>query len=562
MSNAIRYDSLLVRDLARELHRTLRGLRLDAVVLDRETLRLTLHVRPRRRAPASPDSLLWQLHPESGHLTRVPPARVKGGAQLGGVTTISSVHAPADERILIFDLDAHDAPDGAARRIVIELVTNQWNALTLGADGRITGVLRERETRGRALRAGVAYELPHRSSRAGADAPLDRAQWHDALGSVPPGERVRALLQFAAYTSPLNAAAILGFADVSDDEAVLDQALARYVDLVWTGARTPALLRLDGRLQPYSRTDPDRESAESVDSLLRAFEIAAERSAATPAATGNVDRALAALSRRIAALDRRAERLREEQAGAGSEAARLRLQADLLLAQLHRVERGSERVMLDDFAGGTVEVELDPTRSAAENAARLYEQARKRDRAAARIPALLASAAQERQRAERLVERVRAGECTPDELEKILVQPRATSRRDGPSLPYREYRTTGGIEVRVGRGSRANDELTFRHSRPSDVWLHARDVAGAHVILRWDRTDENPPASAIAEAAVLAALFSRARTSGTVAVDWTRRKYVRKPRKAAPGLVIPERVRTVFVDPDAGAEERMRAPHA
>ena len=70
---------------------------------------------------------------------------------------------------------------------------------------------------------------------------------------------------------------------------------------------------------------------------------------------------------------------------------------------------------------------------------------------------------------------------------------------------------------------------------------------------------ENPPAAAIAEAAVLAALFSRARTSGTVAVDWTRRKYVRKPRKAAPGLVIPERVSTVFVEPDASMEERMRA---
>ncbi|HEX2168318.1 MAG TPA: NFACT family protein [Longimicrobiales bacterium] len=559
MSNAIRYDALLVRDLARELDRTLRRVRLDAVVLDRDTLRLTLHVRPRRRSGATPDSLLWQLHPESGHLARVAPERVKGGVQLGAVTTITGVHAPPDERILIIDLDAHDAPDGAARRIVIELVTNQWNALTLGADGRITGVLRERETRGRVLRAGAAYELPARSSRAGAAAPLDRTQWHDALGIVPPGERLRALLRFAAYTSPLNAAAILAGADVSGDEAVLDQALARYLDMIWTGERTPALLHLDDRWQPYSRIDPDRESAEPLDSLVEAFHLAAERSAATPAETGEVDRALEALSRRIEVLDRRAERLREEQAGAGSEAARLRAQADLLLAQLYRVERGSDRVTLDDFAGGTVEVGLDPTQSAAENASRLYEHARKRDRASARIPGLLASAAQERQRAERLVERVRAGECTPDELAKVLAQPRATSRRDGPSLPYREYRTTGGLEVRVGRGSRANDELTFHHSRPTDVWLHARDVAGAHVILRWERADENPPASAIAEAGVLAALFSRARTSGTVAVDWTRRKYVRKPRKAAPGLVLPDRVRTIFVEPDPSAEERMRA---
>jgi predicted ribosome quality control (RQC) complex YloA/Tae2 family protein len=134
----------------------------------------------------------------------------------------------------------------------------------------------------------------------------------------------------------------------------------------------------------------------------------------------------------------------------------------------------------------------------------------------------------------------------------------ARAESGAATLPYREYRTSGGLEIRVGRGSRANDELTFRRSRPTDVWLHARDVAGAHVILRWERPDENPPAAAIAEAAVLAALFSRARTSGTVAVDWTRRKYVRKPRKSAPGLVIPERVRTVFVEPDPALERQLR----
>src|SRR5690606_10223970 len=153
----------------------------------------------------------------------------------------------------------------------------------------------------------------------------------------------------------------------------------------------------------------------------------------------------------------------------------------------------------------------------------------------------------------------RDGSAEPDEMLRVRQSARTQRRTDAPSLPWREYRTSGGIEVRVGRGPRANDELTFRHSSPTDIWLHARDVAGAHVILRWSRADENPPAHAIAEAAVLAALNSRARTSGTVAVDWTRRKYVRKPRKAPPGLVVPERVRTVFVEPDPELEERLRA---
>ncbi|HUE96157.1 MAG TPA: NFACT RNA binding domain-containing protein, partial [Longimicrobiaceae bacterium] len=127
----------------------------------------------------------------------------------------------------------------------------------------------------------------------------------------------------------------------------------------------------------------------------------------------------------------------------------------------------------------------------------------------------------------------------------------------GHSLPYRLFRTSGGLEVRVGRGAKENDRLTFGESSPNDVWLHARSVPGSHVILRWPDPEGAPPARDLAEAATLAALFSRARTSGTVAVDWTRRKHVRKPRGAPPGVVIPQRVKTIFVEPDEAVAARM-----
>ena len=81
---------------------------------------------------------------------------------------------------------------------------------------------------------------------------------------------------------------------------------------------------------------------------------------------------------------------------------------------------------------------------------------------------------------------------------------------------------------------------------------------GAHVVLVWGRRDQNPAESDLRDAAGLAALHSRARTSATVPVDWTRRKYVRKPRKSPPGQVLVERAKTVFVEPDAALEERLR----
>jgi predicted ribosome quality control (RQC) complex YloA/Tae2 family protein len=119
------------------------------------------------------------------------------------------------------------------------------------------------------------------------------------------------------------------------------------------------------------------------------------------------------------------------------------------------------------------------------------------------------------------------------------------------------YKSSGGIEIRVGRGARHNDDLTFHHSAPDDVWLHARHAAGAHVVLRWSAED-NPPARDLSEAAVLAALASKARGSGTVPVDWTRRKHVRKPRRSPPGQVLVDRARTLFVEPDPALEEKLR----
>jgi predicted ribosome quality control (RQC) complex YloA/Tae2 family protein len=604
VSTTLRYDSLLVRDLAAELHRVLRGARLDRVCFDRDTMLAALRMRTPRRAAGgphrdvsgpdrsasgphrsatgphrstsephrstsepygstsgpyrsanAPPSLLWQLHPQSGHLTTAGADDVTAGqVQLATTTLVKRVSSPPDERLIIFELDTGGtAPAGLARRIIIELITNQWNAVAVGADDRITAVLREREVKGRRLRAGAAYELPRPSTRLGAHTRATAEQWLTELAAVPPGERLRAVLRFA-YASPLNAAAILGDADVSGDNDALRRAFGRYTALVYDAPRVPQLIGVP-HVQPYSVAI---ESGEPTDTLLDAFDRAAQGSRALPQPQDTADQAIAAIARRMDAAARRIERLRAQHAGAADEAAHMRAHADLLLAQLHAVPRGAESVELDDYAGGTVQVALDPVLSPADNAQRLYETARRRDRAAARIPRLVADAERDIRRLEALAGRVRDGTATADELGALRTAA-AAARADAPALPYREYRTSGGSEVRVGRGSKSNDELTFRHSSPSDIWLHARDVGGAHVILRWPHASSNPPARDIEEAATLAALHSRARTSALVAVDWTRRKYVRKPRKAAPGLVLPERVRTVFVQPDAVLEQRMRA---
>ena len=95
----------------------------------------------------------------------------------------------------------------------------------------------------------------------------------------------------------------------------------------------------------------------------------------------------------------------------------------------------------------------------------------RRERASERLPTLIAKAEEAIAKFEEDVKRAEAGEVVP--AASGSTQPPAKPQQRGPRLPYREYRTSGGLEVRVGRSSRDNDELTLRHAAPNDIWMHA-----------------------------------------------------------------------------------------
>ena len=215
---------------------------------------------------------------------------------------------------------------------------------------------------------------------------------------------------------------------------------------------------------------------------------------------------------------------------------------------------------LKGFDGEEVVLTLDPSKSPQDNAQALYQEATRKERAQDKLPSLLAGAESLVRRLEALAQGLKEGTTSPEAIARELPGEKRAPGLEGKQerrLPYRRYKSSGGLEIRVGRGSRDNDTLTFRHSHPEDVWLHARGRSGAHVILRW-RKEGNPPQRDLAEAATLAALHSGSRTSGTVPVDWTRRKYVRKPRRAPPGTVLPDRVQTLFVVPDPELPDRLQ----
>jgi predicted ribosome quality control (RQC) complex YloA/Tae2 family protein len=541
VSNTLRFDPLLVRELAKELHARYAGQPLRRLLLERDSRTLKLGL--------GTEALEWDLHPSRGYV-RVRSEPLEQGVRLSRRTVITKVHAPPDDRVVIWDVRTESsAGAGRLTRIVVELLTNQWNALALDAGNRVLSVLWRRNAGTRVLAPGAVYEAPGTRARIGKDALIQHEEWHAAL-AVPAGEHRTALLRAVAYTSPLNADYLLGPPAYDATGVALDAAYDRYVALL--SECMPCVLRNEKVTQPY--THALGKVATPTATLLDAFGIAAQQDSTGSSAIVRAEAAVRRAESKLTKLER-------DLIAAPGEAAALRTRADVLISNLPAVRRGAAHVDVTDFDGNALRLELDPALSPSENAARMYDRARRRERAAAQLPVLIESARQELAGAHALLARLTSGEGTAEDHE-IRRAPTARRAEAPPAAPYRTYRSSGGLEIRVGKNSRSNDDLTFRHSRPSDIWLHARDSAGAHVILRWADAQANPPSRDLHEAATLAALHSRSRSSGTVPVDWTRRKHVRKPRKAPPGSVIPERVKTIFVEPDAGLEKRLRTGDA
>lgn len=553
MSNQIAYDSLLVRHIARELNHRLKDRLCAAAPVyapDRSVL-LPLDGN---------EALLVDLHPSRGWIRLVPADTL--GDEPAAVCT--GVVAPDDERRFRISLRGGGRFRTTSRDLVVELHTNQWNALLLDSDdNRILSVLRPRRAGKRVLQPDETYQPPPRQPRLGpADHPPEelRRAWLSALVGLPPSQRANELIRRFAYCGRLNATAILQGAVGGSENERLERAFEEWLMIASAGQSDPVALELPAGPHPYAFPLQGVPST-TIPSLLSAMAVVA---AADPSlsATEQPDPRLEAVRSRLQAAERKVTRIVEQRAAAG-EAERLRQLGDLLLANLHLVPRGVASVTLDGWDGQPVEISLDPSLSPPENATKFYAEARQRARAAERLPGLLRAAEEEVARWRDALTAAEAGALPAwahRELDRDAAR-KGEDQGDGRSataLPYRQYRTSGGLEVRVGRSSKDNDRLTFHHSAPDDVWLHARSVAGSHVILRWPDANAAPPARDLAEAAGLAALFSKARSSGIVAVDWTRRKHVRKPRGAAAGAVVPQRVKTLFVEPDAAGEDRMR----
>lgn len=191
-----------------------------------------------------------------------------------------------------------------------------------------------------------------------------------------------------------------------------------------------------------------------------------------------------------------------------------------------------------------IRIELDPRKRPTELAQDLFNKSKRLKRGLDVGPERLAAV--NGQLSELVRARDALEEDSPSDLATRLealgvsvTEPREEARKRrqaGTRLPYREFGSVDGTTVLVGRGAADNDRLTLRVARPYDLWLHARGVTGAHVVVRLSKGRSCPPETLV-DAATLAAHFSELRGEAIVDVLYTPRRFVHKRKGSAVGSV-------------------------
>ena len=253
----------------------------------------------------------------------------------------------------------------------------------------------------------------------------------------------------------------------------------------------------------------------------------------------------------------------------GEQMEKCRLYGELLTANLHSLKSGTDTAAVDNYYADPVEciaIPLDRQLTPGENAQRYYKKYQKlkatRDMAIVQREQTLSELNYLEGQLDNLTK------CTAEnELSELIeeLKDQGYIKRDkggkkkmklAASKPMHFVSSTGA-DIYVGKNNRQNDELALRFASPNDIWMHTKNIPGSHVIVKGASEQDT---ATMTEAALLAAYYSRARGSENVAVDYTPRKYVKKPAGAKPGMVIYTTNKTAYVTPSeeavAGLKER------
>ena len=564
-------DGLTVGFAARELNETLRGGRIDKITQpERDTVVLVIRAggaNHRLLLCASPNNARCHLTMGSFSNPLEPPTLcMLMRKQLAGAR-ITEIRQVGGDRIIHVDMDTvNELGDHVLRRLVLEIMGRHSNLLMLDENGRIMEATRHvnpEMSRVRQIQPGMAYLPPPVQDKLDPGA-LTAEALYTRLGMLPAGKLSRALADTVTGLSRVSAeelaCRVLQGGEWPED---LQDACGRLADLfrrLPSMADARVLFGENGEAEdvfafPYlsERTDaqkPHKTLSEALEIYYGTRDMRErlnQRSASMiRTLKGQMERCQRKLAIQLEELSS-AERMEE-----------YRRMGEAINANLYQLKKGMTEATLTDWndpEGGTIIVPLDIRLTPGQNAQKYFKKYQKA-RSAREI------AAQQRDRTLAEIDYLEGmlldvdkcvGESELEEIRSELVRTgymkKTASRRQQRQLPqskpYR-YLSDDGIEILVGKNAAQNDRITLG-AKPGEMWMHAKEMPGSHVIIC---REGDIPQRTMKQAALLAAWFSKGQRSSMVPVDYTLRKYVKKPSGAAPGRVIYTHQKTAYMTPE------------
>lgn len=282
-------------------------------------------------------------------------------------------------------------------------------------------------------------------------------------------------------------------------------------------------------------------------------------------------------------IDRRRAAIREDLTKI-AQADKIAAQAQWLVGEAARVPRGATKLVVTDWSTGEavlMEVPLDPSKGAREQVEAMFKRAKRLKLGARIAEGRLAQADAQATAVTDAIDAIRtapslvamdaAAKDAKKSAPRDVAMPGATGaggqakdtsargaknekgvkgEKGARRVPFRAFVARSGRKILVGKTALDNDTLTLKIAKPHDLWLHAKDRTGSHVIVQLEK-GQSCPAEDLVDAAHLAAHFSDARDEKAVDVQYTPKRYLRKPKGSAVGLVVVDREKVLPLRFDA-----------
>ncbi len=493
----------------------------------------------------------------------------------GGI--IESIQQAPLERVVTLTVSAADELGERSQfSLILEAVARRANLILADKDGHIIDCLRRIDFEmnpDRQVLPGLFYHLPTPPDKV---SPFTVTEEEFAALAAAAGEGAPAdqwLVRTVNGLSPLVARELTfracGSTDapVTGHTAALWSAFAAWRDTVNEKHFTPAMLKRSGVPMDFTYLHvgqyggaAEEETYTSFSRLLDDFYEKREQAERVKQKGQDLvktaSNGAARLRRKIAA--------QEQELAESKNRDKWRVYGELITANLYRMERGMSRLTAQNYYDpdcADVDIPLDVRLSPQENAAKYFKKYTKAKTAEKYITAQLEKARVELTYLESVLQELTLAESEQDfnDIRAELTDGgylRAKGRKQPqrPSKP-REFRSTAGLRILVGRNNRQNDRLTAKDAEKWDIWLHTQRIHGSHVILCTGGAQ--PDEQSIAEAASLAAYFSQAQDGTKVPVDYAPVKFVKKPSGSPPGFVNYTNYKTILADPSEELVKRL-----